>query len=192
MTPFEAYKTYLGLKQHFTSPSYDYFKYNGKVNAKAESFEKRRDRFQFTKLGKQRDPVGLLVSNFVSRNPTWVGDIVDDSGIKTYLEWSKRNQSLHYLFTQELSAVTTSFDEALKIAEGETYPPLLQLYFNRKISIETLLIICQISGCVPYWNKKIKDPIQWPNLERKLLKYSPFLQYDKEKFKKTLVDYFQD
>ena len=38
-----AYKTYLAIKQHFTS-NYDYKKYNGKVKATEESFLKRRDR----------------------------------------------------------------------------------------------------------------------------------------------------
>jgi hypothetical protein len=33
MTPFEVYKKYLALKNHFTKDSYDYFKYGGKVSA---------------------------------------------------------------------------------------------------------------------------------------------------------------
>ena len=40
---FKAYKLYLAVKNHFTT-SYDYFKYNGKVNAKEDSFLKRRDK----------------------------------------------------------------------------------------------------------------------------------------------------
>ena len=35
VSPFEAYQTYLALKQHFTRPSYDYFKYNGKVKVQS-------------------------------------------------------------------------------------------------------------------------------------------------------------
>ena len=31
MTGFEVYKMYLALKQHFTKPDYDFWKYNGKV-----------------------------------------------------------------------------------------------------------------------------------------------------------------
>lgn len=29
--PFEVYQKYLAMKRHFTSDSYDYHKYNGKV-----------------------------------------------------------------------------------------------------------------------------------------------------------------
>ena len=40
-TPLEAYQTYLAIKNHFSSPSYDYFKYQGKVKVNSQSFEKR-------------------------------------------------------------------------------------------------------------------------------------------------------
>ena len=33
MTPFEVYKTYLSIKNHFTKDKYDYHKYCGKTNA---------------------------------------------------------------------------------------------------------------------------------------------------------------
>ena len=56
---FDAYKTYLAIKQHFTS-GYDYFKYNGKVKAKIESFLKRKDKFFFRKLQKRYDKDELV------------------------------------------------------------------------------------------------------------------------------------
>ena len=56
---FDAYKTYLALKRHFTS-DYDYFKYNGKVRAGVESFLKRNDKFFFRKL--ITSYIGLLIT----------------------------------------------------------------------------------------------------------------------------------
>ena len=50
MTDFDAYKMYLAVKQHFNREGYDYFKYNGKVNAKITSFEHRKDRIFYSKL----------------------------------------------------------------------------------------------------------------------------------------------
>ena len=41
---FDVYKVYLGVKLHFTTASYDYIKYGGKVNAKLITFTKRKDR----------------------------------------------------------------------------------------------------------------------------------------------------
>ena len=40
VTPFDAYKSYLGLKNHFTKPKYDYHKYCGKSRASLQSFYK--------------------------------------------------------------------------------------------------------------------------------------------------------
>ena len=74
---FDAYKTYLALKRHFTS-DYDYFKYNGKVRAGVESFLKRNDRFFFRKLAKKYDDkelVDFFVSNFIVSD-NWIGNLI--------------------------------------------------------------------------------------------------------------------
>jgi hypothetical protein len=47
---FDVYKVYLGVKLHFTTKTYDYIKYGGKVNATLDSFTKRKDRYFFHKL----------------------------------------------------------------------------------------------------------------------------------------------
>ena len=47
---YNAYITYLAIKQHFTSPEYDFIKYNGKVRASKDSFLKRRDKFFFDSI----------------------------------------------------------------------------------------------------------------------------------------------
>ena len=60
MNEFEAYKHYLALKLHFSS-DYDYFKYNGKTNATQQSFEKRKDRFRFSKLARNLYEMILLI-----------------------------------------------------------------------------------------------------------------------------------
>ena len=63
-TPLVKYILGLALKLHFSS-DYDYFKYNGKTNATQQSFEKRKDRFRFSKLARKlEDP--LLIEFFVS------------------------------------------------------------------------------------------------------------------------------
>ena len=40
VTPFDAYKSYLGLKNHFTKPKYDYHKYCGKSQHLSRVFTK--------------------------------------------------------------------------------------------------------------------------------------------------------
>ena len=64
---FEVYKTYLAVKLHFTSASYDYIKYEGKINAKLDTFTSRNDRYFFHKLStryKQDEILDFFVANF--------------------------------------------------------------------------------------------------------------------------------
>ena len=41
MTAFESYKMYVALKLHFTTDSYDYFKFNGKTRVSETNFEEK-------------------------------------------------------------------------------------------------------------------------------------------------------
>ena len=67
--PFDAYKQYLSLKNHFTKEKYDYHKYCGKSRATVQSFYKRKDRFWFEKLARNKDDkevIEFFVSNFIT------------------------------------------------------------------------------------------------------------------------------
>ena len=55
MMPFDAYRCYLSLKNHFTKDHYDYLKYRGKTRATVQAFYKRKDRFWFEKFARQKN-----------------------------------------------------------------------------------------------------------------------------------------
>ena len=101
VTPFDAYKSYLGLKNHFTKAKYDYHKYCGKSRASLQSFYKRRDRFWFEKLSRQKDDkevVDFFVANFVScvdPQTLWIGEMIK-TGETNFTDWKKKIQSLSY------------------------------------------------------------------------------------------------
>jgi hypothetical protein len=72
MSPFETYQAYLGIKNHFSNPKYDYFKYK-KTRATLTSFNKRKDRYFFEKTSRKyqdKEIVNFLVSNFVAADNT--------------------------------------------------------------------------------------------------------------------------
>jgi hypothetical protein len=87
MSPFETYQAYLGLKNHFSNPKYDYFKYK-KTRATLASFNRRADKYFFEKSSRKyndKEIVNFLVSNFVATdNPQsiWIGEIIN-SGERT-------------------------------------------------------------------------------------------------------------
>lgn len=184
MTPYEAYQTFLAIKQHFTS-SYDFFKYGGKVKANASSFDQRRDKFYFQKLARHRDLRGFLVSNFIDRDIKWVGELITDESESVYKQWQKRNESLTYIVTEELSLLEDDFISFFKVKEGQ-HPKLLSLFKQNKISAETLCILNDLLSFFELWDKKIEDPVIWPSVRDRLLNYQPFVQYDKSKLKKVV------
>ena len=100
VTPFETYQHYLSLKNHFTNPKYDFFRYGAKTRASVTSFNKRKDKYWFEKTSRKYDDkevVDFLVSNFASAdNPQnlWIGEIIN-SGERTYAEWMKGSRVQH-------------------------------------------------------------------------------------------------
>jgi hypothetical protein len=187
MTPFEAYKLFLAVKMHFTQPSFDFFKYNGTIKANYESFEKRKDKFYFQKLAKQKDLKEYLVSNFVDQGVQWIGDLVSEESETVFKLWQRRNQSLTYMFTNEIFLLDEDFMSYFKVVDGQ-HPKLLTMYKQKKISIETLVILNDMLSFFPIWDKKIKDPIIWPSIRDKCLKYQPFIRYDKVRIKNLVKD----
>lgn len=190
MTPFQAYQTFLAIKQHFTS-SYDYFKYGGKVKANAASFDARRDKFYFQKLARHKDLQGFLVANFITRDIKWVGDLITDESEAVYKQWQKRNESLTYMVTEELSLLEDDFISFFKVKEGQ-HPKLLLLFKQNKISIETLAILNNMLSFFDLWDKKIEDPVIWPSIRDRALNYQPFINYDKNKLKKVVKQLMND
>jgi hypothetical protein len=92
VTPFETYQHYLSLKNHFTNPKYDFFKYGARTRASMTSFNKRKDKYWFEKTSRKysdKEVVDFLVSNFTATdNPQnlWIGEIIN-SGERNYADW---------------------------------------------------------------------------------------------------------
>lgn len=191
MTGFEAYKLYLALKNHFTSKTYDYFKYNGAISAKPNSFEQRNDKYFFSKLAKKKDVIGFLVSVFVyGKRDSWIGDILKNEEYEeNYLRWQKVKESITYVFTNDLDHLDLDFGKNFIVEEGQ-HPYLLKLVIGGHIHIETFIILNDIIRFVPAWNKQIVDKVLWPEVKLKCKKYHPFISYDKQKCKSILVDKF--
>ena len=97
MMPYDAYRCYLSLKNHFTKEKYDYHKYRGKSRASLQSFYKRKDRFWFEKLARNKSDKEVeefFVSNFVvctDPSKLWIGEMVKE-GEDRYLNWRKRQR----------------------------------------------------------------------------------------------------
>jgi len=190
VTPFETYQHYLSLKNHFTNPKYDFFKYGAKTRASVTSFNKRKDKYWFEKTSRKyndKEVVDFLVSNFTATdNPQnlWIGEIIN-SGERNYAEWTKRQQSLTYLFKEQSSELfsESKLDDVFNCSKG--HPPVLKMFLGGKISLETLVIYDKIFLFGNTFDKKLLDPV-WESVSLKLKKYSPFINIDVFNYRKIL------
>jgi hypothetical protein len=191
MTGYEAFSLYNSLKLHFSSGSYDYFKYNGKSNISIEAFENRKDKYHFYKLSRQNekeDYIEFLVSNFLIKENLWAGDLLQEEAVIAYKQRMATIQSLGYKFQNDCQKLkdSVSSPNELLITDGD-YPKLLIMTLQKDIHLETLVIMNSIMNFLPMWDKKITDTIRYPEFSRKVKKYAPFLQFDKEKFKNIIM-----
>jgi hypothetical protein len=192
MMPFDAYRCYLSLKNHFTKDHYDYHKYRGKTRATVQAFYKRKDRFWFEKFARSKNDKEVeefFVSNFIySTDPAtmWIGEMIKE-GDGRYTEWKKKVQSLSYIFKEETESVfdNRKVDDVFNCSKG--HPPILKSYLGGDTSLETMVICDIIFGYAKNFDKKLKDPV-WETVSRRVRKYTPFLNIDVFRYKKILKE----
>lgn len=189
---FDAYMMYSSLKLHFAG-KFDFFKYNGKVKLTKDNFIANKGKYQFYRLSRKYSIQELrdyYVSNFIDTNIEWVGELLNQESEDRYLKWKKRIQSLTYRYKEDIIHMLDTFndlDHMLKVTDGQ-HPPLFREMLMGKVSIETVVILNDILNFFPMWSKKIDEDILWPSWEMKLLKYTPFVDYDKKKFVSLLKE----
>lgn len=192
MTGYETFGLYQALKLHFTTDSYDYFKYNGKSSISIDAFEKRKDKWHFYKLSRRlqsRDEMmAFIVANFVNDEGIWVGNLLDENSDIVYRQRQKVIQSLSYTFQNDCEKAFDGVSNPNEILQSESgdYPKLLTMTLRKEIELETLCILNRILGFVPMWTRKISDTVRWPSYNRKILKYTPFINFDDTRFKMIL------
>ena len=182
--PFESYKLYNALKLHFESDSYDALKYNFKTSVKATSFFKRKDKFFFAKLAKtyEKDLKEFYVANF-KNDVKYVGDMLNEGGERYYRDHKKVMESLSYQFENDINKLhemDVEFDSLLEVEENN-HPLIVRLWMQDEILLETVVILDALTGFVERENKKISDTIIWPDIYRKIMKYKPFVKFNRDK-----------
>lgn len=208
---FQAYKTYLAIKSHFTHDSYDYFKYGGKTRASSQTFERRSDRYFFEKLAKRYNSdelVEFFVSNFLMNDKLWIGDAFDSECETIYTDWKKTQESITYLFGQDcefmlkhIEKTGISFNSLFSVQSVNKvgtiqhikYPLVFQLCMSGEIHIETLVILDCILGFMKKANKQLKGDFTWDIFYKKVFRYKPFVGVCTKptKFKKILKEKVQ-
>ena len=185
LQPWEAYQIYTALKLHFESESYDALKYKFKTSASQKSFLQRRDRFHFAKLARmypEREVlIDFLVANFVHGEGKWAGDLLDGEADTKYKDWLKKRDSFTYYFTEQVNTLAEhcmktglAFDDLFRRREPAPYPVVIELCAQDVISKETVAVLDELLGFMA--KQKVTETIFWPEFEKSIRKYRPFLR----------------
>ena len=186
---YDAYCLYLAINNHFYSDSYDYFKYNGKVSAKLESFMKRKDKYHFAKLSrKYNDELrDFLVANF-SKKKYYVRELLEMECEKNYIEFKKRKQKLTYLITEEMRYLFDKYkhiDFCIGIKDGQ-HSNILREYLGGRIAAETLVAADKIFGIFTDYDSMVSENFIWPKTRKRLDSLAPFLELEHKKLETIL------
>jgi hypothetical protein len=193
LSPYETFCLYQGVKLHFSSSTYCFVKYNGKIRTNSDSFDQRKDRFQFQKLSKlysAEEMKDFLVANFL-KGKSWIGDFLDDEANDAYLDYLRRKQSLTYVFSNDLDKLFTdnSPDVVFKIiGESDHLPPILNSLMCGIISPETYVILDRFIGFSSVFDTKLSDDYIWSKYRMLTKKLHPFLMYDKNRMRTILKE----
>ena len=171
---YECYKMYLALQRHF-STSYDFHKYNGKVNASVEAYQKRNDMFSFEKLSRvvlPEDRLDFFVCHFLDNPKCWIRSMSKSN----YEKYKSKMKAFPTKFKEDLEYISTFNPAELMAANSNEIPQIHKLFINKKIDAETIIAVDKFFPFIDSHDKEVKLPIVWPDHIAMLKNYRPFFQ----------------
>lgn len=180
---------FCALRAHWTTDSYDYFKYQGKVRVNRKQFDKRNDKFHFTKLARLPDNEFRTACAFME-GASWIGDVTGELGADALAKHKRYVESCSNSFRTDLNEIKKtcgSVSEGL-YPKNNAVPRTVQLFQAGKIGLETLVILDDKLKVTKGWT------VQYPfdPLIKKLIvtirKYRGFFSYKPQIIDKILVD----
>lgn len=186
MTPNDCLRMTTALRLHFTSPDYDYIKYNGKLR-KDPDFSKRNDKFQIQKVARHSDPFSLVLANISIKPTAWFSEFVSDHGLQVYEDWRKRNTDLVYTFRNDIKEFNNNLVDDFRVNNGQ-HPQALKRYLGGHISLETLSIMNVLTNFWQHWNNNLKDDLIWREMSLMIPKYQVFLRFNKMSIKQIIKE----
>ena len=186
---YDAYCLYLAINNHFHTESYDYFKYNGKVSAKLESFMKRKDKYHFAKLARKYNGElkDFLIAN-LSKKKYYVRELLEQECEKNYTTYKKMKQKMTYAITEEMRYLFDKYkqlDICLGIKDGQ-HSNILREYLGGRISAETFIASNKIFDIFKDYDNMVSENFIWPKERKRLDNLAPFLELEHKKLQTVL------
>ncbi len=181
---YDAYCLYLAINNHFHTESYDYFKYNGKVTAKLESFLYRKDKYHFAKLARKYNSElkDFLVANLLKKK-YYVRELLEQECEKNYITYKKMKQKMTYAIAEEMRYLFDKYkhiDICLGIKDGQ-HSNILREYLGGRIKAETLITVDKIFHIFNDYDTMVTENFIWPKERKRLDNLAPFLELEHKK-----------
>lgn len=192
LTAYETYCIFIALKTHFTVPTYDYFKYNGKTaRVSMDAFMARKDRLQFQRLCRMCDASQMqdfIVAN-LAKGMTYAVELTSDQAEDNYQEYMKRKQSFSYVFSNEIDRLFNLTDDPADLFRRNDgrYPVLINEYLSSNVSLESICVLNEFVRFDVRLDQRLgSDDVIWSKMRLLIKKFTPFIEYDREKIRNIL------
>lgn len=186
MNAYETYKAYLGLKRHFTTAQYDYFKYNGKIATSPEAFLKRNDVNQFLKLSQHIDPNNLMIGNFILSRSSVSSRVMSE---EFYVQFMSLKKNVAYHFKNDLKKFKPDLVSNLVIDKNSSVPYIIDLYSRDEIKLSTMAVFEGIFSCKSKWEKS-EEYFLFENTSKKIAKAWQFFDIPIDKYTEAVRTVF--
>lgn len=182
----DVFQMYLAVKHHFTS-EYDFFRYKGRLNSKACSYENLVSKPYYNairKLSRTYEAKQLceyFVSNMLINEGAYLYD-VEAEGKRIYHDFIRRKESRTYIFKQDINRVCmelekkqqSNFWNSVEVHDGQ-HPLLFRMFVGSYLAPETMCLLYKINDYLTEWDAKVSDTIFYPVVSRQIRKLSPFI-----------------
>jgi len=183
---YDAYVTYLAFKLHFSSNTYDFFKFNGKTKANPSSFNSRKDKYHFEKIAakiSRESFIERMLIEYLENTNFWIKDILTADNKARHLAWRGYVESFPYSFRSELGKIKEycllneiSYAELFK-TKGITHPLIFKMYIRKTIRLETFICIDSLIKISDKMSSpdSPRDPV-WDEVQTLMSHYFSFVQ----------------
>lgn len=189
---FKSYQTFVAMKLHFSTESYDYFKYHGKTKAGWKSFEKFGGKKVVYFLARKwkENYVPFLAHGFAYHpDSAWIGDFNSPDMDDTFKTHQKNIQALSHIYKKELTELlNTGNVKSVMVSHDGELPLIERNRINGLTSIESCCIMDHVFN---YIDSNECDHPLWEKA-RVVKKFAPFLKIDTKKYIGITKQVFND
>ena len=82
-----------------------------------------------------------------------------------------------------------SFNDGFSVSNGQ-HPRVLRLLIQKKIHIQTAIVLDSILSFSKVWSKEINEKVVWPKIAHTLTKLKPFVLYNQTQAKMIMKEVF--